>query len=452
MEGAYVAPAKAEAQRRTSRWLGLPGLLAAALIVTGCQAEPLDPGGTSSTSPTADALPSPSSEAEQNPLEGRQPVSRAFFGMHDALVGQGVTPDVALGSLRFWDTGTTWLQVEPTPGVFDWSAVDSAVNAAEAKGAEPLLVLGQTPTFHASRPAQTAFYGNGAASAPDMKAWRRYVTAAAERYGDRIEYQVWNEANVSGFWSGSPAKMLELTEATAQVLGRVAPEATLVAPAFAMRLKGQQKYFEQFWTLAAQNEAVLDAVDAVSVNLYPAADLQPEDQVHLFEETQRVLDGLDVEAPVWNTEINYGLDGSTYESPLDANQQRAYLVRTYLINAGFGVERVYWYSWRLSGIVNTYLVDPQSGQTTAAGQSFELLDNWLRGAVVAPCGPSPEIKGAWACQAGKGRRDLTFLWKPGVPVTVAVPGSAYRTVEGERRGCGGTCRLKLGETPVLILE
>ena len=37
---------------------------------------------------------------------------------------------------------------------------------------------------------------------PDLGAWRRYVTAVAERYGDRIDYQVWNETNVIGYWTG----------------------------------------------------------------------------------------------------------------------------------------------------------------------------------------------------------------------------------------------------------
>src|SRR5436853_514364 len=93
------------------------------------------------------------------------------------------------------DHGDLMLLIEETsPGQFDWGALDTAVSAAANAGARPLLVLGQTPVFHASRPDQEAGYGPGAASMPDLAAWSRYVTAVAERYGDRIDYQVWNEA------------------------------------------------------------------------------------------------------------------------------------------------------------------------------------------------------------------------------------------------------------------
>lgn len=43
-----------------------------------------------------------------------------FFGMHDGRVTQGTAPDTPVGALRFWDTGTTWLQLENSPGQFTW--------------------------------------------------------------------------------------------------------------------------------------------------------------------------------------------------------------------------------------------------------------------------------------------------------------------------------------------
>ena len=48
-----------------------------------------------------------------------------------------------------------------------------------------LLVLGQTPEFHAKDPAAESFYGAVASSPPRLAAWKRYVRKVAERYAGR---------------------------------------------------------------------------------------------------------------------------------------------------------------------------------------------------------------------------------------------------------------------------
>src|SRR4051794_12283972 len=81
-----------------------------------------------------------------------QRVAPSFFGMHDATIASGSLPGVSVGSIRLWDTGTAWSQLETSAGQFDFSALDTAVDSARNAGLRPLLVLGQTPQFYASRP------------------------------------------------------------------------------------------------------------------------------------------------------------------------------------------------------------------------------------------------------------------------------------------------------------
>lgn len=371
--------------------------------------------------------------------------------MHDGRVSQGVSPFAAVGAVRLWDSGTSWRELETSPGVFSWSALDRAVETVEKGHARPLLVLGQTPSFYAAAPHQDAFYGPGAASMPDLRAWRRYVGAVAERYGARIDYQPWNEPNVVGFWSGSPRQMAELTLTAAQVIHRVAPRATVVAPPFVLRLASQRKYFRRFWTLQSGEVDLASSVDAVSLNLYPLAEEPPEAEVPLVQAAARKLDQSGVGLPVWNTEVNFGLEGGgPTPVPISADLQRAYVMRTYLLNAGLAVRRVYWYRWDLTTLANTLLVSPDLTTPTSAGRSLATLRGWLLGASVQPC---TSTRGVWSCQADKGDRSVLFTWKQqGPPRRVRMPGGAtsWTDADGKRTRCAGECRVPVGQTPVMV--
>lgn len=373
-----------------------------------------------------------------------------FFGMHDGRVAQGIAPEAPVGALRFWDSGTSWRDLETSPAQFTWEALDTAVATAEAADARPLLVLGQTPVFHASRPDEEAAYGPGAASMPDEGAWRRYVTAVAERYGNRIDYQVWNETNIVGYWSGTPKQMAELTLEAGRAIREVVPEATVVAPPFALRLPGQRRYFADFWSWQSRRIDLASAVDAVAVHLYPPAEEAPEAQVRLFKQARDVLTKQGVELPVWNTEINFGLLGGLEPPPIPDERQRAYLMRTYLINAGLGVERVYWYRWDLAPIANTLLTTPDYSSPTLAGRAFLTIRDWLEGTVVQGCEP---LAGVWECTARVGPEMRTFWWKPRGRTTQLRAGEEARSwtdADGAVARCRDGCEVPVGETPVMV--
>lgn len=145
-------------------------------------------------------------------------IGHEFFGTHHtglALDGLRGWPQAPIGSVRLWDNGVAWNQVETAPGVFDWSTTDALVAKARANGASVLLVLGQTPVFHSTQPTAPGAYGAGASAMPTKEAWTAYVRAVAQRnrdaWGNSVSLQVWNEANAAPYWSGTPAQMAQLT-------------------------------------------------------------------------------------------------------------------------------------------------------------------------------------------------------------------------------------------------
>ena len=429
-------------------------ILALSLVVSACSSD-VGGGGADTTPPAPSTsatspVDTPSGEATRGAVPSRPPVRPTFFGMHDSRVSQGIAPEVPVGALRFWDSGTTWLHLELSPGEFTWGALDTALATAEAAGARPLLVLGQTPVFHASKPEQEAAYGPGAASMPDLGAWRRYVTAVAERYGDRIDYQVWNETNVVGYWAGTPRQIAELTVTASRAIREVVPKATVVAPPFALRLPSQQRYFADFWSWQSRGIDLASAVDAVAVHLYPPAEDPPEAQVGLLEPARKVLAEHGVELPVWNTEINFGLLGGPEPPPIPSERQRAFLMRTYLLNAGLGVQRVYWYRWEIQPIANTLLMAPDLSAPTLAGRAFPTMRDWLEGTVVQGCAPSA---GVWECTAQAGGETRTFWWKPRGRPTQRPSGEGVRSwtnADGEVTRCPDGCEVPVGQTPVMV--
>ncbi|WP_296604008.1 hypothetical protein [Nocardioides sp.] len=374
--------------------------------------------------------------------------------MHDGLVSQGRAPDAPIGALRLWDSGTSWRDLETRPGGFTWTTLDTAVATVERMRARPLLVLGQTPTFHASKPREEAPYGAGAASMPDLGAWRRYVTAVAQRYGDRIDYQIWNEANVVQYWTGTPRQMAQLTLTASKAIRKVVPKATIVAPAFPLRLESQQAWFADFWSLQSTRVDLAGAVDAASVQLYPSAEGLPEDQATLLDIAREVLAENGIDLPVWNTEINFGLQGGPEPPAIPAELQRAFLMRTYLLDAGLGLPRVYWYSWNIGRIANTYLTEEDLTTETLAGKSFDVVRDWLEGTRVEGCTLGDREPGVWECVARGEGEVRTFWWKPrGPAVRVTSPdATSWSDAGGAVTRCRESCRVPVGATPVMVVR
>ena len=191
----------------------------------------------------------------------RPPITSGFFGVHhqglhaDGPIGW---PQAPVGSVRMWDNRVSWREVEVAPGVFDWTLIDAQMAKARANRASVLLVLGQTPrsTPPARRPP--ASYGPGASAMPTKAAWVRYVQETARRninvWGHIAQFQVWNEANVVQYWSGTAKQMATLTAWTRAALRAVDPSARLVAPALVSRLSSQQTWIKAFYAPEGRQE------------------------------------------------------------------------------------------------------------------------------------------------------------------------------------------------------
>jgi hypothetical protein len=258
---------------------------------------------------------------------------------------------------RLWDMKVAWRDVNPAPGVFDWSILDRRIAQVEAWGGKPIMVLGLTPQWAAADPtAGDPRWGAGTASPPaDMNTWRSYVRAVVQRYGARIgAYETWNEANLKTFWTGSSAQMAEMVGIATEEIGE---SAIALGPSVTTRLASGRTFIEEL--VDSLTPATMAALDAWSIHTYPAAYAGPtvaqacERRVGDVIRWQRALlrvgeaSKKNVIKPLWDTEVNFGLAGpgprpKTAWSDTDG---AALLMCSYQDSRALGIAVTAWYEF-----------------------------------------------------------------------------------------------------------
>lgn len=124
---------------------------------------------------------------------------------------------------------------------YNWQYIDDLYDFLQSIGMKPFVELGFMPTALASG-RQTIFWWRGNVTPPkDMTKWtdfiRAFVTHLRERYGDaevRTWYfEVWNEPNLHGFFTGAQQQYFDLYAATARAIKSVSPDYKVGGPATA---------------------------------------------------------------------------------------------------------------------------------------------------------------------------------------------------------------------------
>jgi polysaccharide biosynthesis protein PslG len=427
---------------RTSRgrWrrAGFVGALVATLALVGC-------------------MPAAASD-----VHVRQP----FFGIHDSTKSALSFAEIHSGAVRLWDAGVQWQEIEtrrPTNGHhhYNWTKLDTLVSRAQQAHAEVTMVVGRTPRFYSKDPTQLP--------PKSIPAYRSFVQALMQRYkkfdGHRgiDAYQVWNESNVSTFWTGSIAEMGQLTKVMHDVRNKVDKGALVVAPSMVTRLDYQLGGLTKFYAQRVGGRAVWRYVDAIALSMYPLPTYGrragvPEDSIRQLNHVKRLLhqDGVPSTKAIWNTEINYGLQsgskGGTRTTPISDARQASNVMRTYLLYAANGVKRVFWYRynwWKLptgGNLSNTLLTSPtDSSHVTAAGHAYRRVQQWMHGTLLGTAHgrPCPKDRhGTYTCVVKDGTGKRFIYWNPFHTDTVRLPRSVHH-VQGV---LGATSAAKPGST------
>jgi hypothetical protein len=200
---------------------------------------------------------------------------------------------------------------------------------------------------------------------------------------------------------------------------------------------------------------VADLADVVSLQLYPEAGAGPERVPELLAAVRESLrlQGVPADKPIWNTEINYGLQGGEPATPASPERQRANVATTYLLNASGGISRVYWYSWDLHTIADTDMVTADNVTLSPGGEAFTTVERWMFGSRVESCGQVGG--GTWMCVLQRPDGVARVYWNPrrqGMVRTAFDATSAETLGQPAREVPLGGTTFEVGELPVLVVS
>jgi hypothetical protein len=148
---------------------------------------------------------------------------------------------------------------------FDFDALDKWIEITHSIGAEPILCLAYTP------PLLQPQGGSEISPPTDLKLWEEIVYSIVRHIniekGYKVKYwEVWNEPNHSGFWSGTMEQYFELYAATVRGALRADPTIKIGGGAFSSSvtdwIKGLMDY-------AKANNLRLDFVSWHDYNVAP---------------------------------------------------------------------------------------------------------------------------------------------------------------------------------------
>jgi len=397
---------------------------------------------------TAWATASGASEFRATPMN--------YIGMHIHRSVQGTKwPAVPFGSWRLWDAYVSWPQLEPKKGSWDFSRLDLYVAMAKIQNVEILLPLGLTPQWASARPSEKSGYSPGFASEPkDMEDWRRYVRTVATRYKGRIhQYEIWNEVNIPGFYSGTVETLAELTCEAGRVLKEVDPQNILISPS----IVGTGKHLE--WHAKLLSNGIASCVDAIGHHFY-VPKTQPEAMIADIQKVRDVLRQYGArQLPLWNTETGWWIENTdgTPETGIDttwkrisANDSAGIVARALIIGRSGGLERYFLYAWdsKSMGFIEPSTQSLKPG-ALALGDVFQWLREWKLGSCALQ-------KGVWVCLlANDSNQNAWIVWvETGIntwtPPTNSGKWQALEAGKGELKPSTGSGAMSVTTVPSLV--
>jgi hypothetical protein len=422
------------------------------------------------------ALTVPARAQAPAPAAARAPIAPDFFGMHVRFTevpapgrkAVSAWPWIPVGSLRVWNTYVAWYDIEPKKGAFDFARLDDLVQRATQKGSSVVITLGRTPTWASARPDEPCGQTKGCAAEPrDLADWDDYVRAVVQRYKGRVDaYEIWNEPGFSDnepvlkpngaakqYFTGSAATMAELAKRASQIIRATDPKARVVSPAVTSEANGVKRL-----------DAFLKAgggkwVDVIGYHFYIT---YPEDVVPEWQHLREALARHDLaKLPIWDTETGYVIDYNSHAGPDEIPPRKGwaeplpervagmYVARSLILQAAYGIDRVYWFNWDHDLPEGPMGLSHGGGELNAAGQAWVKTRGWLLGAVPQRCNRAPS--GLWKCEFTRQGRPLMLAWREhGTEVMDVGVRATAETLFGQPQAAQGS--LSVGQEPVLLTD
>jgi hypothetical protein len=357
-------------------------------------------------------------------------------------------PTQHIGSVRLWDTGTNWYQIETSRGTFTWAHLDAWLDKFEAAGTSDILYcFGKVPdwahggTVAKAQPPSDVDSGNAQFGELVDALLAHNLTRQQAGHSYITRWELWNEPYNSGSWTGTAAQLFNITSvgsskiraaATANHLNYIvhSPPLTSIAASKTM--------WDAYMTAGGAS-----LFDVISWHYYEASGEYPEivlDRVNTGTngiKNQLTTAGLQ-NRPLFLTETNSGL-GNTVIPTTDAEKAQ-WVVRTYLTCLSLHA-RCYWYAW-----------DTQVAlQGTTGANAFGTMQGWITGHQLA-VPVAVDGSSNYSVTYISPQRKVLILWRQSGTSAYSVPNEylSYQDVQGTKSTVSGHS-VTIGPSPLAVM-
>ncbi len=217
------------------------------------------------------------------------------FGMNMGLDHRPWGEELALeAGFRWARLDFPWYKLETSPGMWDWARTDREISVARNLDISVLGILGYTPKFFSQEPDSKRPSSYPPVNITD---WVAYVSAVATRYGDDVAaWEIWNEQNHRGFYSGTPREFAQLLKTAYVVIKNISPN-SLVS-------YGGHAGFSPLYLDVVVDEVGPDYIDFINWHCYPGMPDTPYFKQFL-RLTADYRNKLGEDKTLWLTEIGF---------------------------------------------------------------------------------------------------------------------------------------------------
>jgi len=246
-----------------------------------------------------------------------------------------------------------WYEVEKGKGSFVWGYFEAFIERLHEHGLKAVIVLG------AGHPAYTGWieisgdnvdHAERTIAAPQtpeqIQAFAAYAARTVSHFGTKdIIWELWNEPDSDYFWApkADSEAYNALAIASCKAIRAASPDAIVVGPGMA-DTPGRYGHFVPGFLGSLLRSPASACLNAVSVHPYRDGEKPPETVLTAYQNLRAYIEAFTPKGqkalPVLSTEWGFTL------TQISAEEQAAFLLRTFLLNSLSGVPVSIWYEWR----------------------------------------------------------------------------------------------------------
>lgn len=282
-----------------------------------------------------------------------------------------------------WDRWQlNWRDVEPLPGVYDFTITDKELAALRAGGLDVSALLTYPPDW-ARRPGTFVPVGLEDIEHLEQSEWYKFVYTVVKRYPDIQYWEIWNEPDLEIFWGGTVEDYFHLLRSGYLAVKRANPDAQVIMGGLAYW--SDPAFFEQILDLIMADPEALSHSHYFDISAWHwygrANDLY--DKVVWARE---VMADRSLEKPIWVNEMNVELTPALVQGnekiqwTASSQEQAAFIVQGYSNAKAAGAEKVFVFRLDDANMASQWGLVENDKKPRAAYTALQSVAEFLNGA------------------------------------------------------------------------